>query len=134
MVKKLNNKGYMLVEIILAFVLAFGVMYYMLELAIKIKNKNDDLLVETLTATDQAIISNKLTQMFKENNFDCTKLTVDNGKKIKYNSEVIDIVNDYATADINSCASSGEEIKVNIGLTVKQMPDKNFDVNLTYVK
>ena len=35
--KKLNNKGYMLVEIILAFVIAMGVVYFMFELIIKLK-------------------------------------------------------------------------------------------------
>ena len=45
--KKLNNKGYMLVEIILASVIAFGVAYFILDLVIKLKNKNDDLFVDT---------------------------------------------------------------------------------------
>ena len=58
--KKLNNKGYMLVEIILASVIAFGVAYFILDLVIKLKNKNDDLFVDTLARTDQAIITNTI--------------------------------------------------------------------------
>ena len=60
MIKKLNNKGYMLVEIILASVIAFGVAYFLLDLVIKLKNKNDDLFVDTLARTDQAIITNTI--------------------------------------------------------------------------
>ena len=49
---KLNRKGYMLVEIILASAIAFGVGYFILQMVINLKNKNDDLLVETLSAID----------------------------------------------------------------------------------
>ena len=56
----MNNKGYMLVEIILASALAMIVAYFVIELTIKLKNKNDDLLVKTLVATDQAIIYNTI--------------------------------------------------------------------------
>ena len=58
--KKLNNKGYMLVEIILAFVIMFGLIYFLMDLVINLKNKNDDLVVDTIVKTDQTIISNKL--------------------------------------------------------------------------
>ena len=50
---KLNNKGYMLVEIILASALAFGLTFFIIDLTIKLKNKNDDLVVETLISTDR---------------------------------------------------------------------------------
>ena len=58
--RKMNNKGYMLVEIIMAFVITFGILYFMMDLIINIKNKNDDLLVETIVKTDSSIITNKL--------------------------------------------------------------------------
>ena len=41
---KLNKKGYMLVEIILASALAFGLAYFILELTLKVKEKDDDLI------------------------------------------------------------------------------------------
>ena len=56
MIKKLDNKGYMLVEIVLASALAVGFAYFLLDLTIKLKNKNDDLFVSTVVLTDQAII------------------------------------------------------------------------------
>ena len=58
--KKINNKGYMLVEIILAFSITFAIIFFLMELVIKFKNKNDDLLVETQVKTDQTIITNRL--------------------------------------------------------------------------
>ena len=58
--KKLNNKGYMLVEIIMAFAITFCLIYFLMDLVINLKNKNDDLLVDTIIKTDQTIISNKL--------------------------------------------------------------------------
>lgn len=40
--RKLNNKGYMLVEIIVASVIAFGVAYYLLNLTYNFKDKLED--------------------------------------------------------------------------------------------
>ena len=95
MFKKMNNKGYMLIEIILAFALAFAIMYFMMDMVIKLKNKNDDLLVKTLIYSDQAIVSNKIMEHLIDdtdggttNNFSCDKISVD-GQAVKYNDEVI---------------------------------------------
>ena len=55
---RLNNKGYLLVEIILASALAIGMGYFITQITIKTKNKNDDLLVTSLVSTDQGIIYN----------------------------------------------------------------------------
>ena len=63
--KNSNNKGYMLVEIILAFAITFALLYFMMDLVFKIKNKNDDLLVETIVKTDSTIIANKLMELAK---------------------------------------------------------------------
>ena len=127
--KKLNNKGYMLIEIILASVLAFGVAYFIIDLTIKLKNKNDDLVVETQTVTDQTIIYNGIMKHINNSGFDCTKIKIDN-QKITYNNELIDIVNDYAKIGSISC----EEGKITIPITVKQIPDKNFNVAIYYNK
>lgn len=53
--KKLNNKGYMLVEIILASVIAFSVAYYLINLTFKFKDQNMDLY--NLTAIETAKIN-----------------------------------------------------------------------------
>ena len=133
---KLNNKGYMLVEIILASVIAFGVAYVVINLTMKLKNKNDDLLVETQVKTDQAIITNKLMEyaIASGEDFDCSKLSV-NDKQIKYDEEVIDIVNDYTTIVYDpseDCENNTGKININMGLNVPQMADKDFDVQVEY--
>ena len=40
--KNSNNKGYMLVEIILAFAITFALLYFMMDLVFKIKNKKEN--------------------------------------------------------------------------------------------
>ena len=96
--KKMTNKGYMLVEIILAFAIAFALLYFVMDLVINLKNKNDDLLVKTLIRSDQTIITNELMELAisEKNSFNCSLLTID-GKAIKYNGKVLNIVEDYAT-------------------------------------
>ena len=43
---KLNRKGYMLVEIVIASVLAMGIGYYLLNLTYKFKNNSEDIYAE----------------------------------------------------------------------------------------
>ena len=135
--KKLNNKGYMLVEIILASVLAFGVAYFIIDLTIKLKNKNDDLLVETEVTTDKTIITNKLMEVVQDEreNFDCDKLTLSDNNTIMYDNKKIDIVNNYtdvADRDKWTCINSSGKIKVIIPLNVAQMSTKDYSVDIDY--
>lgn len=133
--RKLNNKGYMLVEIILAFALAFGIAYFILDLTINLKNKNDDLMVETLVTTDQTIIANKIMEKILENNdiedFDCSKISKSD-QTIKYGDDLIVVVNDYAEVGDITCSNELGAINVKVPLSVKQMSDKNFDAVIDY--
>ena len=130
---KLNRKGYMLVEIILASAIAFGVGYFILQMVINLKNKNDDLLVETLSATDQTIIMNKLMKYANSSSdFDCSKLKI-NDKKIIYDTDIIDIVNEYVDVGTISCNNDQKLLSITIPLSVKQIKDKSFDINFRYV-
>lgn len=143
MIKKLNNKGYLLVEIILASVLAMALAYFMTNLTIKLKNKNDDILVKTLVSTDQAIIYNAIMKDLYNNsaNFNCNNISV-SGKKFTYKDsngiEFKNIVSDYVTnisydKNIN-CSNNTDEIIINIPIGVKQLPDDNFDVEIKFRK
>ncbi len=58
--RKLNNKGYLIVELILASVLAMTMAYFLLNLVVKLSKKNQDLYVETVLLTDKAIITNTI--------------------------------------------------------------------------
>lgn len=139
-----NNKGYMLVEIVLASALAFGIALFIINLTLKLKNKNDDLLISTLMSTDQAIITNKMIAYAKDEkkDFNCNNITIDD-KKIKYGTDIIDVINDYATIKdgvfdgnnkitSNYCSNSDGRISIIIPLIVPQMSEKDFDVSVDY--
>jgi len=129
--KKLDNKGYMLVEIILAVALAMGVGYFLIELTLKVKNTNDDLLVESLVKTDQGIIYN----MIMKDVYNDTSLTIDDvyqkieidsdNNKVTYGTEII-FVSDYA--QIGNKKKEGN--KIIIPIIVKQLPEDNFNVEI----
>lgn len=132
--KKLNNKGYMLVEIILASVIAFGVAYFILDLVIKLKNKNDDLFVDTLARTDQAIITNTIMRDIynKNTQFSCENilnniLVEDN--KFKYN----DTINDTIIIEVNKYTTIGtiycKDTLLNIPLTVNTTK-KSYNISI----
>ena len=137
--KKLNNKGYMLVEIILASVIAFGVAYFILDLVIKLKNKNDDLFVDTLARTDQAIITNTIMRDIynKNTQFSCenilNNISVEDNK-FKYNDTINDTiiieVNKYTTIGVIDCeVTQTNSIKLNIPLTVKTT-QKSYNISI----
>ena len=129
---KLNKKGYMLVEIVLASVIAFGIAYFMLDLTIKLKNKNDDLVVETQVVTDKTIIANGIMKTIIENDdFSCDKISI-SGNVIKYDGTTIDVLNEYASfGTIEKTCTTGN-ISILIPLQVSQMPDRNFDIKINY--
>ena len=140
----MNKKGYLLIEIILASAIAFGIAIFIFELTIKVKNRNDDLFVETQMATDQAIISNKLMAfaIAEKENFSCDRLSYDkdNAKEIYYTPvgsstpELVDIVNDYGTIKKEEvkCSTLNGKIHIEFPLEVVQQKGKDYDVYVDY--
>lgn len=127
----MNNKGYMLVEIILAFTLAIGVGYFLIELTLKAKNTNDDLVVASLVRTDQGIIYNTIMKDIYNNpeqNLDEieSKISID-GDKLTYDDKVI-VLNQYAS--FGEVVKDNSNNKITIPLEVKQMPDENFNIEI----
>ena len=57
---KLNKKGYMLVEIIVASVLAMSIAYYLLNLTYKFKNTNEDLYQSYSYMNDKILITKNI--------------------------------------------------------------------------
>ncbi len=131
--KKLNNKGYMLVEIILASAIAFLVIYFIIDLTVKMKNKNDDMYVKTLVTTDQTIVTKKLMDyaMVEQEEFDCGSLKID-GRSILYKEEVITVISDYANVGSLKCSNEYNKISIAIPLDVKQQVDEDFDIVVDY--
>lgn len=58
--RKLNNKGYMLIEIIVASVLAIGIGYYLIELTFNFSNKNDDTYQSVYMLSDKTVITKSI--------------------------------------------------------------------------
>lgn len=156
--KKLNNKGYMLIEIILASAIAFGLAYFMLELTLKLKNKNDDLLVETLTNTDNAIISNAIMKYLNENSDGVNTICGDriitkdtdnnkfkigaieiNGQKVFVGGNFVTEINKYAYVDIASMTESNCEFlnsgkKLHISIPLKIVNTKKSKTIILYYR
>lgn len=55
-----NNKGYMLVEIIIASVIAFVMAYFLIDITIKLVNNNNDYYVESILLADKNIITKEI--------------------------------------------------------------------------
>lgn len=58
--KKLNNKGYMLIEIIVAAVLAIGIGYYLIELTFGFSDKNDDLYHSIIITANKTAVTKSI--------------------------------------------------------------------------
>ena len=133
MKKPLNNKGYMLVEIVLAFALTMVVAYFVTDLTIKLKNKNDDLMVRTLVSADQAIIYNTIMKdlyRIGSGNFKCSDIQI-SGKKFTY-KDFTNVISDYADFGTYSCANNSSGINIVIPMSVKQLPDEKFDIVIKF--
>ena len=57
---KLNKKGYLIVEIIVASVIAMTMMYFLMEITIKIKNINEDYYIKTKLETDKVLMTREI--------------------------------------------------------------------------
>jgi len=60
MKKILNNKGYMLVEIIVSSVIALTMAYFLMEITIKMVNKNNDYYVDSVLLTDKLVVTKEI--------------------------------------------------------------------------
>ena len=63
---KLNRKGYLTVEIILASTIVFAIAFFLIEITVKLVSKTDDVYHETVIAYDDAIIINNIKEKIKD--------------------------------------------------------------------
>ena len=63
--KKLNRKGYMTVEIIIASVIAFAIAFFLMEITIKLVDMTDNEYVNTNFMTDKALIMKNIKKELK---------------------------------------------------------------------
>ena len=86
--KKLNNKGYMLVEIIVASVIAFSVAYFLLNLTYKFKNKNMDVYESTNLLSAKINITKNIMNDLNDKNI--TSINKKDDKNITFKVDGID--------------------------------------------
>lgn len=60
----LNNKGFMLVEVIVASVIALIVAYFLIEITIKMVSKNNDFYIKTVLEADRNVITKEIMDDF----------------------------------------------------------------------
>ena len=75
--KKLNRKGYMTVEIIIASVIAFSIAFFLMEITMKLVDVTDNEYADTNFMTDKALVMNNIKKYVKDNldefnNYNCT--------------------------------------------------------------
>lgn len=76
MYMKLNRKGYLIVEIIVASVLAMGIAFFLVRLTISFSRKDEDIYKSITFTNNKNIITNKI--MEDINNYTLTKVEEDN--------------------------------------------------------
>ena len=91
---KINNKGYLLVEIVVAAVIAFAIAYFLFDLTVNLGNKEEDYYINTLLETDKLIMTKDV--MNDISNYNLVSVTtgnIDEGKKYYVDFELEDATN-----------------------------------------
>ena len=73
----MNNKGYMIVEIIVASVLAMTISYFLFDLVIKLKEKYDYVQTDTILTADKTVITNEILGDLYNRDIKCATYTSD---------------------------------------------------------
>ena len=102
---KLNQKGYMLVEIIIASVLAMSIAYYLLNLTYKFKNTNEDLYQSYNYMSDKILITKNIMNDLEKgtisiDGYDTSSLSFNihiPGKPVELRKLIINKVDDKTT-------------------------------------
>lgn len=78
---KLNNKGYMLVEIIVSSAIALIMAYFLIDITLTLVNRNNDYYVESTLLSDKNLITKELMDDLNNNDYLLTDIVVDNNAK-----------------------------------------------------
>ena len=77
--KKLNNKGYMLVEVIISSAIALVMAYFLVEITVKLVNKNNDYYEQSVFVSDKNILTKSIMDVFYDEYFELVKVDYTNG-------------------------------------------------------
>lgn len=135
---KLNKKGYMLVEIIIASVLAFGIAYYLLNLTYKFKNTNSDISESIIYENTKNVITKNImndlekVKILIENEDDIPTIkSTQNSKYITFLIEKTNILEDDTTETIKEYRKL--EVSKNDTETIIKYGKTNNTYNLYYI-
>lgn len=150
--KRLNNKGYLTVEIILAAVIAFTIAFFLIEITVNFSNASDDYYVDTIFLTDKSLIIDNIKKRIQTDindkgiitDIDCSnnKCTIiyENGdsKDITYNANNELVYNDYkkeiknvSFKSINVSNSFDENDYIRIVISFdNNLTNNNYDINI----
>lgn len=87
--KKLNRKGYMTVEIIIASVIAFSIAFFLMEITFKLVDINDNEYISTNFMTDKALIMKNIKENIQNDIDEYEKVY-----KIECNNNICSIIFD----------------------------------------
>ena len=149
--KKLNNKGYLTVEIILAATIAFTIAFFLIEITVNFSNASDNYYVDTIFLTDKALITDNIKTRIQDDiddnglitNVTCTNnkctITYENGSsELKYENNSIKYNNDYSkeikninfkSIDVYGGFNEGDYIRFVISFD-NTFTDNNYDINV----
>lgn len=87
--KKLNRRGYMTIEIIIASVIAFSIAFFLMEITIKLVDINDNEYISTNFMTDKALIMKNIKENIQNDIDEYEKVY-----KIECNNNICSIIFD----------------------------------------
>lgn len=148
---KLNRKGYLTVEIILASVIAVTIAFFLIEITMKLVSRTDDAYVDVNLITDKALITNKVLDdisnkglkdislmqeasgiFFEFTDGDTKELYIENNKFMYgNNSDSYEKKLKITFKDVNYSVKKGSNGYVNIKLTLKSLySDYDYGFNI----
>ena len=72
---KLNRKGYLTIEIILASAIAFVIAFFLIDITMKLVDKTDNYYVDTVFMTDKALITKNIKELIENDINDLGRIT-----------------------------------------------------------
>ena len=139
---KLNNKGYLTVEIILASVITFIIAFFLIEITMKLVGKTDDAYNDTIFYTDKALVTKNLKEEIEKDKITTVTtscvFTLSNGqiKNITYNDNTISYgtyskkIDNKLKISQPTCSSSGDYVFVKIPLSNAFVQNGKYDINI----
>lgn len=80
---KLNRKGYMTIEIILAAVVTFVIAFFLIDITMKLSSNTDDAYIDTVLITDKTLVTKNIKKLLEEDmarNGDIKSVNCEEGK------------------------------------------------------